>query len=105
MKNLLKYSTIASLLIVSAISNAEQNNLYTEKGYPYKDLVLRSQEVKLIYSQNDQNITCKVSVDTGKGATILQSHIVEPDKFQQAPLASCLLREDAIELLAETFRS
>ena len=105
MKNLIKTPLLLSLIAFSAFTNAAIESKYSTKGYPYKDLIERTQEVKIIYSENTQSITCRVEVTDENSQWLSDSKTISHQTFAEAPLASCLSREDAKNQLAKTYAS
>ena len=105
MKTANKFILIASLILASAVNTAKAETLFSEKGYPYRDLIQRAEQVKIIYSENKQDVTCKVEVNHAEHPWISQDKTTSQDEFNQAPLASCLSRKEAIALLAKTYES
>lgn len=106
MKRLYIFKTLLiSLLTLSATSVfAGHERVFTEQGYPYKQLVKRSDTVKLIYSQDGQQVTCKVAIEHKGLARITTEQTISAAKFADKPLANCLKRDTAKSLLAMTFR-
>lgn len=103
MKSIVKTLLIISVVAIFGSANAETNMLYTEKGYPYKDLVNRSNEVKIIYSENKSKVVCRVEVDMNGTVWQSPSNDVTKTRFEQTPLSSCLPRERAKQILASSF--
>ena len=90
------------MMALPAIANVEK--VFTEQGYPYKQLVQRSDTVKLIYSQDGHNVTCKVAIEHKGQASTTPKQTISAAKFADKPLASCLKRDAAKSLLAMTFK-
>lgn len=109
MKTILRLISITTILTSVAFASgfvyAETEMLYTEKGYPYKNLVDRSEQVKIIYSKVGTGIDCRVEVELD-GTTWKTDNIqVNQQDFDTAPLSSCLNRDKAKQMLASTFAS
>ena len=98
------------LSITSLTSNAENAKIKTPEkltsamGYPYKLLINRSDSVKITYSENNNKINCKVVVRWHEQEMHAKPKQVSKEKFNEKPLASCLDRNKAKEILAQTFR-
>lgn len=77
---------------------------YSSKGYPYKNLIHRSKTIKIFYRQEQANIHCRVEVALND-STVTASTVREIDQqaFADTPLSSCLPRDQAKRLLAQTF--
>lgn len=105
MKKLINIALLFSLAGFCAVSNANTTTLFSEKGYPYKDLIQRTESVKIIYTEDNQEVTCKVAVTSHDHNWQSNTKTVNHKAFEQAPLASCLTREEAKNLLAQTYNS
>ena len=77
------------------VNNAEQ--------YPYKNLIDRTKEVKIFYSEVDDNIHCyvEVTIKNDKRNSLMNS--INKDDFQQKPLTSCLTYAEAKQLLTYSY--
>jgi len=92
------------LLVLSAkYANASELKLYSTMGYPYKLLLTRSEEIKIIYSEIADKVTCRVEILENGRRTITQNVEAKSKHFNEKPLASCLPRNEAKKLLAQTF--
>lgn len=95
---------ILSLHLLGAETAIAQNNtLFSSQGYPYKQLISRSDSVKIIYSENQQLVQCRVAITIDNDIHKSKALDVNKNRFQKAPLASCLGREDAKNFLAKSF--
>lgn len=105
----LKALIIVITLITSVTSNAESSKtphyeqLFSSMGYPYKLLINRTDTVKIIYSENVNNINCKVIVSWSEKEVQTPITQTTKEKFKDKPLASCLARKEAKLILARTF--
>ncbi len=105
----LRTLAIAFTLLISLTVNAESlksrqyEQLTTAIGYPYKLLINRTDTVKIIYSENNENINCKVIVSWNAQEVQTSSTKITKEKFNDKPLASCLPRKKAKEILSRTF--
>ena len=89
-------------LLVSAVE-ANTDKVYSNQGYPYKLLINRADEVKIFYRENATGIYCHVEVSRDKEKMLSTEVQVSAQQFSQKPLASCLPREQAKNLLAYSF--
>lgn len=97
---------VSMLLFTSTNSLAELNQIeeiYTQKGYPYEGLVDRSEQVTIFYIKGTDNISCRVEVSQGGQIWQGEERSISLKKFTQKPLRACMDREDAKQLLANTF--
>jgi len=101
--NLFKNILLCSALLFCNIANAENITVATAKNHPYKDLINRTDKVKIFYIMNNKNVTCKVEVVLGKIKWVSTNKKVSNELFNNDPLSSCLSREKAKEILFRTF--
>jgi hypothetical protein len=105
--DILKILTLASILLFTSIDSLAELNqakeIYTQKGYPYEGLVDRSEQVTIFYIKGADNISCRVEVS--QNGQIWQGEEIQTSlkKFTQKPLRSCMDRDEAKKLLANTF--
>ncbi|MFT5755848.1 MAG: hypothetical protein ACI9LM_000560 [Alteromonadaceae bacterium] len=103
MKDIGLHSSVLLILLLSSAVQADQETLYSSKSYPYNLLLSRTESVKIIYIKDKDKINCKVEVSwKNKMITTLQAR-VSKIAFNKGPLASCLPREKAKNILAKTF--
>jgi hypothetical protein len=92
-----------SLNAIISNASAQSEQIYSEKGYPYKDVIKRTDTVKIIYTENAQEIACKVLISFANEIYQSAEKAVSKKAFDNAPLASCLARSEAKKILAKTF--
>lgn len=97
-KNLILIAAIAS-----CIAFAQADVFFTEQGYPYGDLVKRSDSVKIYYTEEAQKINCRVTVQKGDQSWQTAMRSVDKRHFQQKPLQYCMARDPAKEILKKVF--
>lgn len=105
MKTLLKTLILLSLSSISLMASAELSMVFTEKGYPYKNLVNRTESVKIFYTEKDHEVSCRVEVEVDGTNWKSAKQQVSKQAFSETPLASCLSRDRAKQILAATFGS
>ncbi|BBN83482.1 hypothetical protein PA25_34670 [Pseudoalteromonas sp. A25] len=98
--------SLATLLLVLFTTASYANTQATEQintteGYPYKNVIHKAQRVELHYSELDNGIECHVNVisDTLKHSSAPQK--VSHKKFKHSPMAACLTRATAKQILAK----
>lgn len=103
MKTIYIILLMTSLIGQAAAAAVSQEKLYSNKGYPYKNLIHKAQVVKIYYIEDQQqtHINCRVEVKEQNNEFISGQYRVEKSAFDQAPLASCLPRELAKRFLAQ----
>ena len=108
MKNTIKTLLLSAVLLTTSLSaltvQAAEKKLTSAMGYPYKLLINRVSEIKIIYSEDAKNINCKVVVNWHEQEIKSQSIRVSRESFNEKPLASCLPRNKAKSMLAATFQ-
>lgn len=99
----LKTQIIISFLLISNIAKAEHVMIFSASDYPYKNLIKRTDEVKIFYINNDEGLSCRAEIkrNNQKWTTALQ----HPNKeaFDHDPLAHCLSSDTAEQILTQTF--
>jgi hypothetical protein len=98
---ILTLTLLFSLSTLAKIKHEER--LYTPEGYPYAALLQRVDEVKLIFTEGENNVRCRVEVSLNGKIWRGVSNTAEKQEFQRKPLNSCMAREEAKQLLADTF--
>jgi len=92
------------LTILSTLpAQANTNKLFTEQGYPYNLLIKRTDEIKIIYSEKENMVNCRIELNWQGQKITTQNISVEQIKFNTKPFAACLPREQAKVILAKTF--
>ena len=97
----LTFTLFFSLNTLASIKYSEK--IDTQEGYPYAALVQRVDEVKLIFTENENNVHCRVEVTQNGKVWRGLSNTAKKKEFQRKPLNSCMAREEAKQLLADTF--
>lgn len=103
MKKLLIIALITLSLDTLAALSPGQDKRFSHTGYPYNLLIQRSDSIKIIYTEKDKEIACRVTQENSQSAQTSASVITTKAEFDQAPLASCLPRKLAKQWLAQTF--
>ncbi|WP_158966839.1 hypothetical protein [Paraglaciecola sp. L3A3] len=79
-----------------------QGEILTDEGYPYKMLIKRTSQVKLIY-KGAKNITCRVEIQYKQQTWVGQTYNTNQKNFANKPLTECMDRELAKKILKATF--
>jgi hypothetical protein len=102
-----KTLTLASVILLTSTNSLAEithvETVNTQEGYPYEGLVERSEEVKIFYTQDSNNVNCRVQVSQNGQIWKGEERGTTLKKFNQKPLNSCMDRFDAKKLLADTF--
>lgn len=99
-------SLISIVLFTSTNSLADVNQnekMYTQEGYPFEGLVNRSEEVAIFYTKQAETISCYVEVSQNGQIWKGEEKSTNLKTFTQKPLRSCMERDAAKKLLANTF--
>jgi len=103
----MKLITLFTFYLIILLSTnpvtANTNKLFTEQGYPYDLLIKRTDEVKIIYSENEKEVNCRVELNWQDQKITTQPIKIEKIKFNAKPFATCLPRQQAKTILAKTF--
>lgn len=108
----MKFTNIVALLVVLMSLNvfAEEMFLYTDKGYPYKNLVDKADQIHLYYQTAEETwgmsgqqevVRCRVEVNWQGNVSKTEPAKVSVSQFEKSPLASCLPRSVAKQYLAD----
>jgi len=104
---ILKIFTLTSILLFTSTNSLAELNqtekVYAQKGYPYEGLIDRSEQVTILYTKGEENISCRVKVSQNGQIWLGEEHSTSLKKFTQKPLRACMNREEAKKLLAKTF--
>ncbi|KZN62899.1 hypothetical protein N473_18460 [Pseudoalteromonas luteoviolacea CPMOR-1] len=99
----MKYAIIIAFPLVTFTSAATQLNtekIFTDAGYPYKNLIMKAEKVELLYSQEQNKTTCRIKVyDEGNLHESKQIEVAS-DEFGKQPVKSCLKRDRAKHILS-----
>jgi hypothetical protein len=98
----------ASLIIIGSLCAStsfasSEIQLFSSEGYPYQQLISRVDSVKIIFTEREEGVQCKVNVTHGQLQQETQLVRVTAKQFEEKPLASCLPRIRAKVMLASTF--
>ncbi|GEK11264.1 hypothetical protein [Pseudoalteromonas peptidolytica] len=99
----MKYAIILAFPMVVFSSHAistPAERVFTDAGYPYKNLIMKAEKVELIYSEEQDKTTCQVNVYSGDLLHQGEAKEVPANKFLRMPVQSCLSRENAKRILS-----
>lgn len=106
MKNLLKKSlkniTYASVLLFCNLATAEQVTVNVANNYPYKNLINRTDVVKIFYITDNNSLICRVEVILGNMKWASVEKKISKELFNNDPLSYCLSRESAEKILLQS---
>lgn len=90
---------IISASLAIAIQANDEIQLYSEAGYPYKNLINKAKAVKILFTEKEESVTCRISVSGDSQNKTTEKVIISKKQFEQAPLVNCLPRAEAKKLL------
>jgi len=107
MKSLIIKSIISILLLtllsVSNLVSAEQFTVVKADNYPYKDLINRSDAVKVLYTKNNGIVNCQVEVALDNMKWVSKEKTIDVENIVDDLFCECLPKESAQQLLTHTF--
>jgi len=92
-----------SVFLFCNLTVAEQVTVSVANKYPYKNLMGRTDDVKVFYTTNDKVFTCRVVVrlDNMKWTSVEKQ--ISKQLFNNDPLSNCLSKDSAKRILTQTF--
>lgn len=90
---------IVSIFIVMTIQANDEIQLYSQAGYPYKNLINKAKSVKILFTDSPNEVTCRVDVLLTSEHKTTEKVTISKANFEQAPLVNCLPRKAAKKLL------
>jgi hypothetical protein len=97
---------LVASIFFSSNSLAKLNHIekmYSQEGYPYADLIRRSEKVNLIYTESENEVNCRVEISSDGRVWQGQNRVAKLKNFKNKPLHSCLTRPEAKKLLANIY--
>lgn len=76
------------------------SKINTDEGYPYKNLINKSERVELRYTENGHNVSCRVVVQSKEIKYAGELQTASAKRFKKSPMSTCLTRDKAKEILA-----
>ena len=105
--SVLGMSTLGLLLFFTSLHSLANINrgtdIYIQKGYPYEGLVHRSEEVRIFYTNMENQVSCRVEILQKGKVWKGEAQQASLKKFKEKPLRTCLDRDEAKQFLANTF--
>jgi len=98
--------TLAALgmAYMSTCTANNEAELFSKEGFPYKLLITRADSIKILFIEKEEGIECRTRVIDHQNEYVSEKVLVSKKQFNDKPLASCLSRDKAKELLADTFK-
>jgi len=89
---------------MSTCTANNESELFSQEGFPYKLLIARADSIKILFIEKAGSIECRTRVIDHQKEQTTEVVLVSKKQFNEKPLASCLSRDKAKELLADTFK-
>lgn len=104
---MLKTLLLLSIFISGNIfaSTNSQEMVFSQEGYPYSNLIQKSEQVRILYSDKNGGIECRIEVINGQASWILNKQWVSKKKFDEQPLRSCVDRNEIKEILVTLYQA
>lgn len=102
-KILLSYVAMFFAFVGSIVSASAQEQLFSNAGYPYDLLLIRTDSVEIIFIEKENGIQCRTKITNDEKQQLTSTVFVSKTKFNEEPLVSCLPRGHAKKALKRTF--
>lgn len=99
----MKYAIILAFPLAAFASTSEQvqtEKVFTDAGYPYKNLIMKAEKVELVYSEEQNKTTCRVKVYSGDVLHEGEPMEISAKTFSTDPVKGCLARQNAKHILS-----
>lgn len=100
---LLKNILITSVLLNSNLAKAADFTVNSANNYPYKNLVERTDAVKVFYTNNGGEQRCRVEVILKSMKWVSAEKKIDEGVFNKNKLSNCLPIKKAEQILLQTF--
>jgi len=100
---LIKNIVFISVVIFCQLAKAEHVTVATAHNYPYKNLIDRTDVIKVFYIKDDEKKKCKVEVVLDQMKWTSAAKDVHQDAVSHDILASCLSKEAAEQILVQSY--
>jgi len=99
----LKTIIFTAYLLLNNLAYAEHITVDSANNYPYKNLIKRTNDVKIFYIENDKSLTCRVEIVLDKMKWTSVEKKIKKNRVNSMLLSDCLPRKTAEEILLQTF--
>jgi hypothetical protein len=80
-------------------SNNTQQKMYSHQGYPYSNLIQKTEQVLIRYIDKNQGVECQIEVIKGQQHWMLDKQWASKKDFAEKPFKSCVNRNEVKDLL------
>lgn len=95
---------LSTAFFINSIQANDEIQLYSEAGYPYQNLINKAKTVKILFTDKNEHVYCRIRVEWSTQDRTTERVQVTKAQFKQKPLVSCLPRAEAKKLLANVYR-
>jgi len=101
--NTFKTIHLISILLFCNLTNAAHFTVDSTDNAPYKNLINRTDSLKVFYTINGGSFSCKVEAALDNMMWVSPEKKISKELFYSDPLSNCLSREKAQQILSQTF--
>jgi hypothetical protein len=98
-----KIKTLTIIFIFCNLASAEHFTVDMADNHRYKSLINRTDSIKVFYSTNNKNFSCKVEVTLDNMKWVSSEKKISKELLYNDPLSNCLSQERAKQILSQTF--
>ncbi|AAZ27769.1 hypothetical protein [Colwellia psychrerythraea] len=93
---------LTSVFLFCNLAGAEHFTVDRAENYPYKNLINRTDSLKVFYIMNGESFSCKVEAVLDNMMWVSPEKKISKELFYNDPLSNCLSREKAKQILSQT---
>jgi len=82
---------------------SEHFTVSSANDYPYRNLIDRTDDVKVFYTETSKGFNCRVEVKLDNMKWVSVEKKMNKELFSDSPLSNCLSREVAEQMLLQSF--
>ena len=101
--NIFKTMYLISIFLFCNLASAEYFTVDRADNYPYKNLINRTDTLKVFYIMNGRRFSCKVEAVLDNMKWVSPEKNISKELFYNDPLSNCLSREKAKKILSQAF--
>jgi hypothetical protein len=101
--NIFRSLILMTFLLLCNLANAEHFSVGKTGNKHYKNLINRTDSIKVFYTMNNKDFSCKVEVVLNNMKWVSTERKISEELLFNDPLANCLSRDKAKQILVRTF--
>jgi hypothetical protein len=94
---------LISVFLFCNLANAKHLTVERADSYPYKNLINRTDSIKVFYIMNGGSVSCKVEAVSDNMMWVSPEKTISKELFYNDPLSNCLSQDKARQILSQTF--